>query len=129
MQKPIAKMQAGPADPQSSSDQLPVAICGKTRRTGVPWSLTFATSFALASGIAIPPPTGRLSGSEAALMPASLAADAAVCPVLARSVHGVQWSTTLRLAGVPPEAGVYFSLTNDSPYWLTPSKSPFPVRT
>ena len=28
-----------------------------------------------------------------------------------------------------PEGGVYFSLRNDSPHWLTPSKSPFPVMT
>src|SRR5271167_959648 len=115
MQTPMGKMQAGPADPQSSSDHAPVAIWGKTRRVGTPRSLNVASSVALASGMAMPLPTGFIA-SEAAFMPASLAAEAAVCPVLARSVHGVQWSTTLRLAGVPPEAGVYFSFKNDSPH-------------
>jgi 5-methylcytosine-specific restriction endonuclease McrA len=46
MQTLIEKMHAGPADPQSSSDQLPVAMSGKTSSTGLPRSLTCATNFA-----------------------------------------------------------------------------------
>src|ERR1700733_10921154 len=124
----MAKMQAAPADPQSSSDHAPDAICRKTRTVGVPWSFIFATSVAFLSGMFIPLPTG-LKAAEEALKPANLAACAAVCPLLARSVHGVQWSATCRLAAAPFNGGEYASLRNDSPHWLFPSKSPFPVRT
>src|ERR1700733_3189801 len=108
-------MHAGPADPQSSSDQLPEAICGKTSRTGIPRSLTFVTSVAFLSGMLIPPPTGLIA-SEGALTPASFMAGAAARPLLTRSIHGVQWSTTCSVAGTAPEEGVYFSLRNDSPH-------------
>src|ERR1700759_1138244 len=36
IQTPTAKIQAGPAEPQSSSDQAPVAMSGNTRRVGDP---------------------------------------------------------------------------------------------
>src|ERR1700677_4703503 len=108
-------MHAGPDDPQSSSDQLPAAICGKTRRIGVPWSPTIATSFAFFSAMLIRPPTGVIA-SEGALTPASFTAGFAAWPLLARSVHGVQCSTTRSVAGTPPNGGVYFSLRNDSPH-------------
>src|ERR1039458_9311436 len=71
-------MQAGPADPQSSSDQLPEAISGKTRRIGVPRSLIIGTSFAFFSAMFMPPPTGLIA-SEGALIPASFTAGFAAC--------------------------------------------------
>src|ERR1700733_9569641 len=125
-QTPMEKMQAGPADPQSSSDQFPLAISGKTKRTGFPRSLMFATSLAFFSERFILPPTG-LAASVGALCPASFVAGSRACPDRTKSVQGVQWSTTFRLACVPPEAGVYCTFTNDSPNWVLPSKSPFPV--
>src|SRR5580692_7538599 len=91
-------MHAGPAEPQSSSDQLPEAMSGKTKTVGVPRSLIIGTSFAFCNEMLIPPPTG-LTASEAALVPASLTAGLAACPVLAKSVHGVQWSSTRSFAG------------------------------
>ena len=87
-----------------------------TRRVGMPWSLIVAFSVAFFRGMLIPPPTGRLSASEGALRPDSFMAGAGCCPVRARSVQGVQWSTTFRLAGFPPDGGEYFIFRNDSPH-------------
>src|ERR1035438_1475825 len=78
-------MQAGPADPQSSSDQFPLAILGKTRRTGLPRSLIFATSVAPLSERFILLPTG-LAASLGALCPASFVAGSRACPDRTRSV-------------------------------------------
>src|ERR1035438_4273993 len=115
MHTPIEKIQAGPADPQSSSDQLPEAMSGKTRTIGVPRSPIISNRLALFNAMFMPPLTGLIA-SEGALTPASFPAGAAACPLLTRSVHGVQWSTTSSLAGTPPEEGVYFSLRSDSPH-------------
>ena len=111
-QTPIENMQAGPAEPQSSSDQLPLAILGKMRTT--PSALIFAVA-SLRSLLFIPAFTG-LKASLGALSPATLVANSFSCPDRTKSIHGVQWSTTCRLAGAPAEAGVYFTLTNDSPH-------------
>src|ERR1700739_2690479 len=92
---PILKMHAGPAEPQSSSDQAPVAMSG-TRRTVILPFLTSPTTFAFWVENAIELPTGMLNASDGALTPASLGA-AGWPPLLPRSVHGVQWSTTFRL--------------------------------
>src|SRR5271165_4199489 len=93
MQTLIGKIQAGPADPQSSSDQAPEAIAGKTWTVGTPRPFTAGASLvvALSKDMFMPLFTGRLIPSEGALMPATLpGGSACFCPVLARSVHGVQ---------------------------------------
>ena len=65
-------MQAGPADPQSSSDQAPVAICGEDEdRRHAPVIDASRSSLAFFSDMFIPPPTGCFRASEGALMPAS----------------------------------------------------------
>src|SRR5271169_3482565 len=127
MHTPIGKMQAGPADPKSSSDHAPWAIWGKTRTVGRPRSLITACSLAFFNATLIPPLADCIRASEERLTPDGRRLGVAFCPVLAKSVQGVQWSATSRVAAVFPDGGVYFSLRNDSPHWVTPSKSPFPV--
>src|SRR4051794_2962868 len=89
-QTPIENMQAGPAEPQSSSDQLPSAILGKTRTTALLFSS--ALIFAVASLRAPPfiPLFTGLRASLGALSPASLFACNFCCPDRTKSIHGVQ---------------------------------------
>src|SRR5262250_1516988 len=112
----MAKMQAGPAEPQSSSDHAPEAMSGKTFTDA--WLLASTLTSALAplrALLSMPALTGRRA-SVGALSPASLSAGSFCWPERTRSSHGVQWSTTARLAGVEPAGGVYFILTKDSPH-------------
>src|ERR1700726_3435177 len=90
MQTPIANMQAGPADPKSSSDHAPCAIWGKTRTVGLPLSLIVASNLAFFNAAFIPPPAGCIKASEGALTPDGCMVDVAFCPALAKSVQGVQ---------------------------------------
>src|SRR5208337_1559115 len=69
MHTPIGKMQAGPADPRSSSDHAPCAISGKTRTTGRPRSLILASSLAFFNATFMPPPAGCIRASEERLTP------------------------------------------------------------
>jgi hypothetical protein len=116
MQTPMAKMQAGPADPQSSSDHAPVAICGEDEDVGTPWSLTVAHQVCILqrhAHAAVYGPPERFRGGAHAGHPGrqrrSLSGSGEVsprCPV----IHHLQ------VAGFPPEGGVYFSFRNDSPH-------------
>src|SRR6516225_9813380 len=90
MQTPIAKMQAGPPDPKSSSDHAPCAISGKTRTVGVPWSLISGTSLAFFNAMFIPPPADCIRTSEERLTPDGRMLGGGFAPVLAKSVQGVQ---------------------------------------
>src|SRR5580698_11047245 len=74
MQTPMEKMQAGPADPQSSSDQFPAAIAGMTWTAGMPRPFAGCATrvVAFSKDTFIPLLTGRLTASETALIPAIL---------------------------------------------------------